>query len=369
MWKKLGRKQIIYIFAVSTLQNFVVMKKFALSLISLLALSSAAWAQDDIYFVPSKKALQVEQQQSGQRYKNSSSYNNDSDYDYDNWADYRIGSRDVDEYNRQRKARTRKEMVDTIYNDDQQTMTGRIVRFRSPRGVIVSSPFYYDYYYDLAYYDPWFSDWGWSSWYGWYDPFYYGRSWNRWISPWGWSSWYSPWGFSVWHSPWYSGWNWGWGGWYSPYDHYGWGGYYRNYTYDVRPRGNTYYGVTGSNSRRGGAFDSRGGGFTSRSGNVSRGGSWSGRGNYNTSTTNSSYQYNDVPSRRGDIVNSSRRGGRPVENYSPSRSMNNTYSQPSRSGGFDMGGSRNGGFSSGNSGGGFSGGSSSRGGGVIGGRR
>lgn len=357
------------------------MKQFALSLISLLALSSVAWAQDDVYFVPTKEALQVEQQQSNQRHSNAYGHSA-STYDYDNWADYRVGSRDVDEYNRRRVDRTRKEMADSLYDDERQTATGRIVRFRSPRGVIVASPYYYDYYYDLAYYDPWFSDWGWSSWYGWYDPFYYGWSWNRWYSPWGWSSWYSPWGFSAWYSPWYSGWNWGWG-WnygYWPYDRYGWGGYYGGYAYNVRPHGNTYYGVSGANSRSAGAFDSRGGGFTSRNGSASRGGSWSGRNNYDgTSTTHSSYRYNDTPSYRGDIVNSSRRGGRPTENYSPSRSTNNSYSQPSRSSGFDMGGSRNGGFSSGsssgggfsgsNSGGGFSGGGSSRGGGVIGGRR
>ena len=38
------------------------MKQIALTIIALLA-ASAAWAQDDVYFVPTKKALEAERQE------------------------------------------------------------------------------------------------------------------------------------------------------------------------------------------------------------------------------------------------------------------------------------------------------------------
>lgn len=369
------------------------MKKLALSLITLLALSGTAWAQDDVYFVPSKKALQQEQQERQRTHPRYSTVESadavpyDGSGHYDDWADGRFSSRDVDEYNRH----TRRQRRDTLNNyreeeADQQTMTGRIVRFRSPRGVIVASPYYYDYYYDLAYYDPWFSDWGWSGWYGWYDPWYYGVGWFGWNSPWRYSC-YSPWSWNAWYSPWYTGW--GWSGYYG-WTQWGWGGYW-NHPY-------SYYGYAPFHSSRGAYYSetrgsnrplaSRGGSFPSRGGNFTRNNGYSARSGYTPSYNNGNRDYfrssnNAGVSRRGSLINTDRSRS----NYSaPTQSRSNSYSpsrsnnyapptrnyQPSNSSSFGSGSTNSrsiGGFSGGSSrGGGFSGGGSSRGS-VISGRR
>lgn len=347
------------------------MKQFALTFFSLLAVSMTSVAQDDVYFVPTKKALETEQQKSVQRYQYNNPQN-EGTYEYDNWADTRRGYRDTDEYNRRHRNRKR-QGIDSLdnYLKDEQTMTGRIVRFYSPRGVITASPYYYDYYYDLALYDPWFSSWGWNSWYGWYDPFFYrGWGWSSWYSPWGYSSWYSPWGFSSWYSPWHFGW--GWNSWYSPYHWYGyhgWGGYAPYYDYS--PRTGNYYGNTYGANYRG---TTRGGGFASRNDRSAsyrqdfsrgtRGGSFNGyQGNARSGNNYSTPSRNENRSYRGNIYNSSRNGGASSQEYYPSRSTNSSRSFNSGNS-FNSAPSR----SSFSSGGGFSGGGSSRGG-RIGGRR
>ncbi|MDO5074367.1 MAG: hypothetical protein Q4D66_00585, partial [Bacteroidales bacterium] len=124
------------------------MKHFALSLVALFSLSSTAMAQDDVYFVPSKKTTQ---QHTAQQISSSSQRN--KAFDYDDWAEHRVAQRDIDDYNRRSK-HSRRGAADSLQTDDEQSMTARIVRFRSPRGVLVSSPWYDTYYYDLAYYDP-----------------------------------------------------------------------------------------------------------------------------------------------------------------------------------------------------------------------
>ena len=157
----------------------------------------AGYAQDDVYFVPSRKAATTATTQQPTTMR--SSYENiatDGSMDYDNWYEGRTDLRDVDAYNR-RTVPTDYDTIDDSYVPDEYYMndepvdglyTSRIVRFHSPRGVIVASPYYWDYY-DTYYYDPW---WGWRS--SWYSP------------------WYSGW-YGGWYSPWYS-WSWYGHGWY-----------------------------------------------------------------------------------------------------------------------------------------------------------
>lgn len=116
---------------------------------------------------------------------------------------------DVDEYNR--RGQYAPTDADTTWSEnadpdealyDDYSCTARIIRFHSPTvGVLVSSPYYWDFYYDLVWYDPWlYPSYGW-------------RAWWSWGYPWYWSA-YSPW------------WDWGWGwGWHRPYPplwHGGW---------------------------------------------------------------------------------------------------------------------------------------------------
>lgn len=391
---------ILYLRGIDNPLKVTIMKLLVLPLMAFLAVANTAWAQDDVYFVPTKKALQQEKQQTVRRYNYETYPQSDDTFEYDDWADGRSnGSRDVDEYNRRQKSDKKYRNNDysaDYYDVEEQNMTGRIVRFRSPRGVIIASPYYYDYYYDLAYYDPWFSNWGWNRWYGWYDPFYVGFGWG--YSPWRYSSWYSPW-YSGWGYSWYGGW--GWKSWYSPYyyGYYGWGGYHgwHHYGYNSFGRYNgVYYGsMSGSNNtgytsrggsfagRNGGSMGTRGGSFSDRNG--SRGSSFDGNSRgYSRGNANYNNQRNDfnlsAPSRRGNIVNNSRNGSNSGNSYTPSRSQQNSNSNsnsytPSRNGNsFNSGSSRGGGFNSGGSfnsrGGSFnSGGGSSRGGGIVGGRR
>lgn len=213
------------------------MKKFLLSLVACSLVSAGAFAQKNLYFVPTKKAIQQERQNARQSQQRTvlddyeSSFEPINDYDHDTWADYRVnGSRDVDAYNRRGNgllvatcdsAAVDSTIVEEAYEDD-YSATQRIVRFHSPRGVLVASPYYTDYLYDLSYYDPYFYD--------------------VWVNPW-YNPWYTPWyhgiGFSYgygWHNGWYYG-GWGWGnnpwyysywsslyGWYNPWGYYyGWG--------------------------------------------------------------------------------------------------------------------------------------------------
>lgn len=355
------------------------MKKFALSLIALMTLGNVALAQDDVYFVPTKKALRNEQQQIFRSHTQEAPPQYGETLEYDTWADGRSNTmRNIDDYNRRNKKGLKKHHRDSIsfkeHDVEEQNMTGRIVRFRSPRAVIVASPFYYDYYYDLAYYDPWFSDWGWRGWYGWYDPFYAGFGWSIRFSPWSWHTWYSPW-LNSWYSPWHGGWSWH--AWHYPYPYvwdryYGWNHYNR-----FGRRNGVYYGeVRGSNA----SYGSRGGSFSSRGGsNVTRGGSFAGRGgsfgtrsgndfsrsgnNATYGSSRSSYSGGGTTSRRGNIISHGRNGQNNISNSTPT-SPPPTRAQSSSGNSNTFGNSRGGGFSSGYSGGSFSSGGSSRSGGF-----
>lgn len=369
------------------------MKQFVFSLIALLTFVNVAWAQDDdVYFVPTKKALKNEQRQ----YMNKTYSGSDDVFEYDHWSNERSeGTRSVDEYNRRYKkgkVARQHDSVSCCQNDvEEQNMTGRIVRFRSPRAAIVASPYYYDYYYDLAYYDPWFYDWGRIGWYGWMDPFYFGIGWNIRFSPW------NPfWPYGRYYS-WYGGW--GWNPW---FPHYGWNDpfFWWNNSYTFAPRNAVYYGGTrGSNvsyGTRGGSFASRENGGRSRGGSfVERGGSYrSSRSGGEFSRSRESGYGRSMEHRGRNIdanVGTSRRGN--IIGHSRSDQSSNSYgtqdnrhtrSYESSNGTYSSGGSRGGNFSSGRSGGsfstgggfstgrsgGFSSGGSSRGGGsIVGGRR
>ena len=364
------------------------MKQIALTIIALLA-ASVAWAQDDVYFVPTKKALEAERQE---MYGNSSyeqiAIPSDKAFEHSHWADGRsAGGRNIDEYNRRGTARSKNDSLNTRgyreYDTEDYTATARIVRFRSPRGCILASPYYYDYY-DLGFYDPWFDDWAWGGRFGAYP--YLSFGWNRgwwgaswsfggWYSPWYYNSWYGP-SYSYWYSPYYYG-GWGWNRWDAPF-YYDYGA---RYTY-AQPRG-TWYSGSYSSSGDGGrgnfyAGGSRTGGFSgntysgtrsSYSPSYSRGDS---RSTYSGSYTNSQgYRSGSRDGNRSSYTPANTRGYDNGNYSSPSRSSyessshsSGSYSSPSRSGGFYSGGSRTGG---GFSGGGYSGGGSIGGGGGNGG--
>ena len=214
------------------------MKKVLFSIFALGMAAMAAMAQDDVYFVPTKKAIQKERQNKRQNeqtvatadYASSYVALDDADtYAYNDWADGRSnGTWDVDAYNRRSNTTHADTLVkapaEEVQNDqfDDCSATARIVRFRSPRGTIISSTYYNDYIVDIDIYDPWY----YSSWYApiydpWYSPWYY--------NPWhhGWISWYSPLGYhNHWGWAWNYGYNWGW----NPYCYWGgphgWDHYY-----------------------------------------------------------------------------------------------------------------------------------------------
>lgn len=212
--------------------NVPIMKRYLYIAVLFCGISMAAYAQSDVYYIPSKKAKTVTIKNSG---SSQTTKNYDSGYSEtengEATSKYYTDSRDVDEYNRRSKGTASgDESVSESEASDSETSgaddagnynyTKRIVRFYSPRGVMVSSPFYWDICYsDVwdAYYDGWayvlpsYSFWTYA-----YDPWYYNRWWYRtcWDFTWGW---YDPWWGSSywgWHRPLYWGWDRPWyGGW------------------------------------------------------------------------------------------------------------------------------------------------------------
>lgn len=175
-------------------------------LLTLLFVTNSIWAQDDdVYFVPSKAKSSKEMPKSG-----NPTYDTD-DYEESTWAEGRATNRDIDEYNRRTSSRAN--VSDSLNNLPDEalasgTYTERIIRFHSPTGVYVSSPYYSDYI-DI-WFDPWMSPFPYSTWGSFY-------SWNYWNSWYSWTHW----------GPYPSYW---WGGWYDPWwchHHYHpWPGYY-----------------------------------------------------------------------------------------------------------------------------------------------
>ena len=137
------------------------MKK-SLFLISMFAIGLlSGYAQDDVYFVPKKGSKVVEDQE-----ELSSSYRQlpAQSSEQDGWYSNRRVNRDVDAYNR-RKANTNDSSnlkQQRRYEDEEDNgyYTERLIRFHAPGGVIVTSPYYWDYcdYYvdPFYYYDPWY---------------------------------------------------------------------------------------------------------------------------------------------------------------------------------------------------------------------
>ena len=184
------------------------MKKLFL-LSAMITLSTGAWAQDDMYFVPSKK--NIEKEITAQSLPKDTYYSG--------------SDRSVDDYNR----RSVYQSIDSLGNDiiefntskgsypvdslsEDYQVTRRMERFDDYTvkdayidgyrdGTYDSmwhSPWYYTRYgYVYTWYDPWFDPW--------YDYMYYGDYYS-WYSPWryGWyGSYYRPWGYYSWYTPYY----------------------------------------------------------------------------------------------------------------------------------------------------------------------
>ncbi|MBQ7494774.1 MAG: hypothetical protein IJT75_03285 [Bacteroidaceae bacterium] len=343
----------------------------------LLLVPFMGWAQDDdLYFVPKKKAKTAKTEQTAKisnRYRDVEIIYADDDADISGISG---SSRSVDEYNRRGGSSrgyrlpddtlyvmtdstvvTTRSMANDIYaqgydegyaDGEDYAISRRMGRFTY--GSIYASPWYYSYYdpFYYDYYDPW---WGWGGYhvgyYGWHRP-YWGYSWG--YDPY----WYGGWGYYGWHRPYYGGY----------YGHHGGRGYYwrgnnrrpgdtgrsGNYYRGGRSGGSVIGGRSSGVGRSGGQTSSRVAGRSAGGVNVRQGNStYSGRSAGSNTSTGRSVM--------GNTSSSSR-------TYSGSSS-----SSTSRSGGYSSGGSTGrssgGGFSSGG-GGGRSGGGG--GGGRSGGR-
>lgn len=281
-----------------------------------IALPAIVHAQDDLYFVPTKKAVK----ESGK------------DFGLPRNTYYRGSHRSVDDYNRRQKGMSRVETIDSTGNVVTEYAGGDIIDFdgevgRYPDTEAIDSAFSVspEEDYECTRKMSRFDDYAWQE--GFRDGLYAGRtrSWY-WGDPWYWD--YPYFGYYAWGYPYYYGswyWNdpWYWGGWHG-YHHF-YGGY-----------------LAGEHSHRpsGGARFSRGG-FRGYRGNANDTQSGMHRVNGSSRTYNSNF------------------GGR--RNVTNTNTASRTYSPPANSG---VGTGSFGGL---RGGGGFVGGS--RGGGSFGGRR
>jgi len=198
------------------------MKKFfaALGAAAMLPLAAFAQMDDDMYFVPTKKAkAQVKER----------SYIQDTSDEQQPAATYYSGStRNVDEYNRMGGY----EAPGTSGNDEVQQgdyqLTQRMTRFDDytpteaywngySQGFNDSRDTYLGWHspWYVATYYPWYDSWHYPGRYGWYDPWYDPWYHDRWY---GYSGWHIGWGWGGWHVGWHVGWNdWAW---HRPYHHH-----------------------------------------------------------------------------------------------------------------------------------------------------
>ena len=177
-------------------------------------------AQDDMYFVPTKKNVEKTK----------------SDYGMPKDTYYSGSKRSIDEYNRRNRTecweeqlkdgsqvtvidslgneiatvnvKKKKSRRDSTYLDDDYAYTRRMARWD---GYECSNAYWQGY-----------NDGRFNRWYGWssfYDPWYY-SSWY--YDPWYYDPWYY--GYAGWHGGWYAGWY----GWH-PYHTWGWGWYDYHY--------------------------------------------------------------------------------------------------------------------------------------------
>lgn len=290
------------------------MKKNILALFLLGLISSGAYAQDDMYFMPKKTEKVVKEVAPVEPY-------------YENRMD-------VDDYNKRGFFGNQGYALssDTTANDVINFSTSDSLDAAGYAGVGDEYDEGYnpedDYVYsrrmsrfdDFYWYDPWY--------YGWYGPYWYGSPY--WYA---YSGWYSP-----WYDPWYYGWYRPWGyGWY-----YSW---YRPVSY-YRP----YRGITGTSNHGRVSY-----GYTGSANKNFRGY----RGTTNRLNNNRSYNNNRYNNSNKDY---NRFNGNRRNNYN----NQNTMSRPSYNNNSSFGGIRGGGSFGGGSFGGSRGGG---GGGHFGGRR
>ena len=241
------------------------MKKIVLTSLMMVCLPFLAVAQsveDDLYFIPKKKAEKKEEVKQEVKVAVPQKQNNTTVYAAPGSTvvvkDVKGNMRDVDEYNRRYTSRDNTFSMenDTLYieekplnergewvngfegSQDDYEYAMRIVRFRNPRYAIpVSSPLYWDVVYGLpswdwnvyddglyAYVFPTYTN---RLWWDWRFNYLYGPGWSfswGWTSPWYYSSWYP----NYWYGGYWGGGYWGHHAWHHHhhYPGYGWGGGY-----------------------------------------------------------------------------------------------------------------------------------------------
>lgn len=322
------------------------------TLAALLPLTSIA--QDDLYFVPSKKNVEKVKREYGIPKDTYYSGSNRSVDEYNRrghtecWEKESVGQSEIIAIDSlgnpidtlQLGQKSTKRFLDT---DDDYECTRRMAMWD---GYQVSNAYWHGY-----------NDGRFGRWYGWssyWDPWYY-------------SSWYSP--YSFWYDPWYTGYYGWYSGYYHPfYDYWGWGW---GWPYDH------YHYIGGVAHSHGGYYG------TGRTGTANHGGGGSGRGVRPQSAFGSGRSISSGIANRDRSSNINNRLGSNNRFSSRSRTsdangFNNRYAGSSRSGNNNASYSNNsssrsssvssGGssFSSGRSGG-FSGGGSRSGGGFGGG--
>ena len=181
-------------------------------------------AQDDMYFVPTKKNVEKSKK----------------DYGMPKDTYYSGSNRSVDDYNRrhtecwenQLKDGSQVVAIDSLGNE---IATVNVKKGKSKRDSILNEDYKYtrmmemwDGYQCSNAYWRGYNDGRFNRWYGWssyYDPWYY----SSWYGPY--SLWYDPWfyGYGGWYGGWYDPWFYGYAGWYGgwhPYYDWGWHGHY-----------------------------------------------------------------------------------------------------------------------------------------------
>ena len=181
-------------------------------------------AQDDMYFVPTKKNVEKSKK----------------DYGMPKDTYYSGSNRSVDDYNRrhtecwenQLKDGSQVVAIDSLGNEIANV---NVKKGKSKRDSILNDDYKYtrmmemwDGYQCSNAYWRGYNDGRFNRWYGWssyYDPWYY----SSWYGPY--SLWYDPWfyGYGGWYGGWYDPWFYGYAGWYGgwhPYYDWGWHGHY-----------------------------------------------------------------------------------------------------------------------------------------------
>ncbi|MDY4629519.1 MAG: hypothetical protein SO440_11525 [Prevotella sp.] len=177
-------------------------------------------AQDDMYFVPTKKNVEKSKK----------------DYGMPKDTYYSGSNRSVDDYNRrhtecwenQLKDGSQVVAIDSLGNE---IATVNVKKGKSKHDSILNDDYKYtrmmemwDGYQCSNAYWRGYNDGRFNRWYGWssyYDPWYY----SSWYGPY--SLWYDPWfyGYGGWYDPWFYGYAGWYGGWHPYYD-WGWHGHY-----------------------------------------------------------------------------------------------------------------------------------------------